>query len=222
LIDLMRQPRVIERARELRVTDVRTVRRILARIFALAHGSVEYKPLVPAIVEASGLPGSLVVDGTAVPEPAVAATADEQAIQRPLLQFFWAETLQLPREQRLALLLHLEGREGIHALWERGAVSRTQVARALSLTEEQLGGLPWSNLQIADYIESGVAPPVTRATTVGNRDPKRDQRINKWRHDARRALENRIRAYLAGTGLDNRRASSTSYVLRPFLNRSAS
>lgn len=207
LATLMQHPAIIEWARRVEVNNASTVRRMLARIFALAHGSIDQGMLVPAIVEASGMPGSLIIDSTTVPEPVATTASDEMAIQRQLLCFFWTAALELPREQRLSLLLHLAGTDGVHAFWERGAVSRTDVATALSLAEKELGGLPWSDLQIAEFIENGTSPTDKAAVrATGEHDTKRrQQRVINWRRDARRALDARIRTYLRGPARDNLR-----------------
>jgi hypothetical protein len=212
---LMQQPAVVERARRLDINNARSVRRVLARVFALACGSIDYRPLVPAIVEASGLPGTLMADGAAIPEPVAGTSADEPLIQRRLLHFVWTVTMGLPREQRLALLLHLSGRDGIHAFWEGGAVPKGMVAEALTLDEEALGSLPWSDLQIAGFIDRGLPPeaqqPGVRST--GDRETKRQQqRVINWRRDARRVLDEQLRTYGLGSPPDNFRPPSTSTV----------
>lgn len=100
--------------------------------------------------------------------------------QRELLQLLWREICQLPRRQRVALLLHLKSPLGINVITllpATGVATFEQIAEALEIPKaefEQLwAGLPLDDLRLAAYLGA------TRQQVINLRKTARE-RLLKW------------------------------------------
>lgn len=213
---LMEHQKVAERLVSLDSAVSSTVRRVLTSVFALANGRIDRNALVSSVIAASRLSSSLPVELTVVPEPAGAASADELDLERRLLRVIWTAAMTLDEPERLAVLLHLPGKAGLHAFWDRDVVPRPEVASALGLTPLQLDELPWSDLVIADHIDrrraaAGGRAWVAPASPMSPETRKqRQQMVINLRRDGKRRLEAQLRAYSVGEVVVNIQAGSTS------------
>jgi hypothetical protein len=171
---------------------------------------------VSSVIDASQLPSSLPAELELVPEPAGGTPADELEIERRLLSVLWTAAMTLTEGERLAVLLHLSGKTGLHAFWDRDVVQKAQVSSALGLAPSQLDELPWSDLAIADHIDRRRAAAEGRAwltSAAPMSAPKRKQQqqtVINLRRDGKRRIEAHLRAYSAGRSLENIHASSAS------------
>lgn len=116
-----------------------------------------------------------------------AADASETLDQRSFLARLWAEVLQLPERQRLALLLNLRdegGGDALHVLVACGLATLGQLARALGWPVERLLAV-WDDLPLED------------ARLAGELGLARQQVIN-LRKSARARLARRLRRVPGG------------------------
>jgi DNA-directed RNA polymerase specialized sigma24 family protein len=103
---------------------------------------------------------------------------------RQLLQYLWSEICQLPRLQRIALLLHLKSPRGVNVITllpATGIATFEQIAAALNIPIEQFESL-WTNLPMDD---------LAIAQYLG---ASRQQVIN-LRKNARERLARRVKAF---------------------------
>ncbi len=183
-------------------TGRRALTSVLAGIFRILAGPVEFDGLVGAVGRANRVdPGTVSLDASrhAAPGPAHETTID----QRRYAAWLWAEIRELPVRQRAALLLNLRDQSGEGVLWVfpiAGVASIREIAAALDLPHVDLAAI-WKDLPLDDH---------AIAARLGC---SRQQVIN-LRMAARKRLTNRRRAERAdtakSTGRANLRRVSTS------------
>lgn len=196
---LMDTPKVAERLTKVDPSQAETVRHLLAVVFAVAGSPVKVKELIAVVAERSlsrqvNLPDDAERDDDALPwtvAPATCLTAHESLIEREIVGLLWDCVLQLCQEERLALLLGLK--DGITVFSDE--VSEQQVAAAACMEPDQLGQVPFTDLQIWSHIEA----TRTKATSRVGAAPKADDpaivksrrsAVSNWRRNARRNLTN--------------------------------
>jgi hypothetical protein len=162
-------------------------RGLLARLFDLAGGPVEFSAVVDVAADAWGIP--LLPRDASHPLETVADVqlrADDLLQQRGRLALVWAQICDLPLRQRQALLLNLK-EDGLTTFITTGAASLRDIAAALELSVDALAAL-WNDLPLPDN---------ALALRLGS---PRQQVIN-LRMSARKRLANRLRstANIAGT-----------------------
>lgn len=156
----------------------------------LQSGAVPFDDLVDAVMRRLGE-----VDPIDAPDPAEVVdpgpSPEVRSVHSNLLQRLWVEILDLPRHQRVALLLNLRdpgGAEGTALLAAVGIADRDVLAQALELDHDQaqlvLRDLPRDDLWIAELL--GV---------------ERRQVIN-MRKAARARLGRRLAAWSGNRGLE--------------------
>jgi RNA polymerase sigma factor (sigma-70 family) len=123
--------------------DVRDPRRTLHQLFERLDRPVRFDAIVTLF------------DDAREPAPAagpVEVEFDGSYDRQDLLRALWQEVLQLPPQQRMALLLNLrdpEGTDAIALLIVTGVATAAELAAALELTEVQLAEL-WLELPLSD------------------------------------------------------------------------
>jgi hypothetical protein len=154
-------------------------RRLLARVFALAAGPLEFSAVVDAAADAWGVP--LLPRDASHPLEAVADAqlrVDDLLQQRGRLALVWTQIRDLPLRQRQALLLNLK-EDGLTAFITTGAASLRDIAAALELTLDALAAL-WNDLPLPD-------------NAVALRLGSTRQQVINLRMAARKRLANRLR-----------------------------
>jgi RNA polymerase sigma factor (sigma-70 family) len=129
----------------------------VASIFNHLNGPIEFDELVSAVAAMHGIIDqpveSLTDDEDAVNEP-VAPEPDQawRIEKRMFLQRLWEELQQLPRNQRVALLLNLKDPSGFSSITlfpVTGVATLRQLAAALELSAEDLAAM-WNELPLED------------------------------------------------------------------------
>ena len=130
----------------------------VAGILNHAGGPVEFDELVSCVAAIQGISDqpleSLADDeeGGAAEPAAVAPDQAWRVEKRMFLQRMWEELQQLPRNQRMALLLNLKDASGFSSITlfpAIGVATLRQLAEALEMTAESFAAL-WSELPIED------------------------------------------------------------------------
>jgi DNA-directed RNA polymerase specialized sigma24 family protein len=128
---------------------------VLERILDAAGGAIEFEALVKIVAQVWHIPpdpvdASAAVDMNEIPAPGLAG---ESAIDdRRFAERLWEEIRQLPRAQRVALLLNLRDGRGNSALSlfpVAGIAAFSDVARVLEISEADLSAI-WVELPYDD------------------------------------------------------------------------
>ena len=147
-----------ERALEQLARDVegdRNLVTVLERILEAAGGAIEFEALVKIVAQVWHIPpdpvdASAAIDLNEIPAPSLAG---ESAIDdRRFVERLWEEIRQLPRTQRVALLLNLRDGPGNSALSlfpVAGIAAFSEVARALEMSDAELSEI-WVELPYDD------------------------------------------------------------------------
>ncbi len=130
----------------------------IAAIFNHVRGPIEFDELVSAVASLEGI-GDQPIESLAEDEDAVALVPDLvepdpawRTEKRMFLQRLWEELLQLPRNQRAALLLNLKEASGFGCITlfpATGIASLRQLANAVEMTAESFAEL-WNELPLED------------------------------------------------------------------------
>jgi RNA polymerase sigma factor (sigma-70 family) len=164
---------------------------ILAAVFDRLGGPVEFDRLVGALADSANLPDepAELTDQIENADALTRATGETdlawQVEKRIFLQRLWEEIRELPRNQRVALLLNLKdsaGRGCIELFPAAGIATVRHVAAALEIGAEDFAAL-WNDLPLDD------------ARIAELLDLKRQQVIN-LRKSARERLTRRLRGFL--------------------------
>ena len=159
--------------------------RLLAEILARAGGPLELEILAEAVARIWQIPPDMHPAAAGPPVDSIAAEFAEPELvidRRRFTARLWEEIQQLPRPQRLALLLHLRDRCGNSVLFlfpVSGTASFEQIASALEVSPKALAEL-WNRLPLDDLSIGGLLRCA------------RQQVIN-LRMAARKRLANRMR-----------------------------
>ncbi|MGH9752828.1 MAG: hypothetical protein ACREA2_08585 [Blastocatellia bacterium] len=149
---LARAGRLIGKGQEAKLND------LLAAIFDYVGGPVEFDELVKTVAELLRVTDRTVESIDADSGGAGYELADKEADvawrveKRVFLQRLWEEVRQLPRGQRVALLLNLRDPEGwgcIALFPAIGIATLRQLAEALEMSAEKLAEL-WNELPLED------------------------------------------------------------------------
>jgi DNA-directed RNA polymerase specialized sigma24 family protein len=156
------------RPRMLQVASVhadgsRDLATLLAQLFDAAGGAIEFEDLVNMVAHIWNIPPDIESGTDADLEglPAAGQPAEITIDRRRYVERLWEEIRQLPRPQRVALLLHLRDAHGnpILGLFPfSGVASFSDTAAALEMVESQLAAiwieLPWDDNAIARFLGS--------------------------------------------------------------------
>lgn len=159
---------------------------LLTTIFDVARAPVELDQLTALVAEFLGIEDHPVepLDGNA-PTPLdrhVSAETDPATIaeQRQVLQYLWREICQLPRRQRVALLLNLKNPHGINIITllpATGIATFEQLAHALEIPtpefEQLWADLPLDDLRLAAYLGA------TRQQVINLRKTARERLVKR-------------------------------------------
>ena len=129
----------------------------VAGILNHAGGPVEFDDLVSCVAAIQGISDqpleSLADEEEGLAEPAAVAPDQAWRVEkRMFLQRMWEELQQLPRNQRVALLLNLKDATGFSSITlfpATGVATLRQLAEVLEMTPESLAAL-WGELPIED------------------------------------------------------------------------
>jgi hypothetical protein len=157
---------------------------LLTTIFALANAPVELDQLTAVVAELWAIEDLPVeaLDVNASPALAKKSDADPVTIieQRQLLQVLWSEICNLPRRQRVALLLNLRNPQGINIITllpVTSVASFEQIAHALEIPigefEALWADLPLDDLRIATFLGA------TRQQVVNLRKTARERLLRR-------------------------------------------
>ena len=159
---------------------------LLTSIFEVAQAPLELDQLtalIAGIWQIEDKPvESLDADASAVPGRQLAAETHPVTIieQRELLQLLWREICQLPRRQRVALLLNLKNPHGINTvtlLPATGIASFEQLAETLEIPlpefEKLWADLPLDDLRLAEYLGA------TRQQVINLRKTARERLVKR-------------------------------------------
>jgi DNA-directed RNA polymerase specialized sigma24 family protein len=172
-------------ALEKRIEPERDLRRLLGRVLEEAGGALDLETLVELVSSIwrlppdPGSPSSGVALDTL---PAVAEEPGDAIDRRRFTVRLWQEIRGLPREQRLALLLHLRDHRGNSVLFLfplTGVATFSEIAATLGMSEERLSAL-WNDLPADDR-------------AIGEILACERQRVINLRMSARKRLANRMR-----------------------------
>jgi DNA-directed RNA polymerase specialized sigma24 family protein len=167
------------------------LRETLATIFNHVGGPVEFDELVRTLAGLLQITDPRFESVDADSDDTRVELADQEADvawrveKRVFLQRLWEELRQLPRHQRVALLLNLRdhnGRGCIALFPATGIASIDQLAEALEMREEQLAEL-WNDLPLED---SKIAELLQQTR----------QKVISARQSARRRLARRLKGFL--------------------------
>ena len=161
---------------------------LLATIFRVARGPIELDALTELIAKLWGIEDRPAESLEAVSN----ATLDEQPgteinpatiiERRQSLQLLWREICQLPRRQRVALLLNLRNPNGINVITllpATGIATFEQIAQTLEIPahefEQFWTRLPLDDLSLADYLGA------TRQQVINLRKTARERLLKRMR-----------------------------------------
>ncbi|HET6977952.1 MAG TPA: hypothetical protein VFI24_16605 [Pyrinomonadaceae bacterium] len=130
---------------------------LLASLFNYLGGPIEFDELVGGVAALQGISDrpmeSLTTDEETSFEPAAADPDPAWRVEKKFfLERLWEELQQLPRNQRLALLLNLKDANGFGAITlfpATGIATIRQLAAALEISPEELANM-WNDLPIED------------------------------------------------------------------------
>jgi DNA-directed RNA polymerase specialized sigma24 family protein len=154
---------------------------VIASILARLDAPIELDRLVDALalvlgivevraVSAGDPSGSQVLESVPDQSPGTLRTMSD----REELEALWREVIELPPNQRIALLLNLRDPDGgaaLHALPVTGLVTRAELARLLELDEAALSTL-WDRLPLDD-LSIGARLGMTRQQVINLRKAAR-------------------------------------------------
>lgn len=159
---------------------------LLTTIFEVAHAPLDLDQLTALIAgfwQIEDKPAeSLDDDAPASPGRHVTAETHPATIieQRQLLQLLWREICQLPRRQRVALLLNLKNPHGINTITllpATGIATFEQLAEALEIPlpefEKLWADLPLDDLRLAEYLGATRQQVINLRKTARERLAKR-------------------------------------------------
>lgn len=158
---------------------------LLTNIFEVAHAPLELDQLTALIAgfwQIEDKPAeSLDAEASASGRQAAAETHPATIIeQRELLRLLWREICQLPRRQRVALLLNLKNPHGINTvtlLPATGIATFEQLAEALEIPlpefEKLWADLPLDDLRLAEYLGATRQQVINLRKTARERLAKR-------------------------------------------------
>ena len=174
------------------MVDVQRLRlhELLVDIFEVAQGPLDLDQLTSLIAALQGIADHPVeaLDADASID-SDRQDADHRTIieQRQLLQLIWREICQLPRRQRVALLLNLRNPQGINIITllpATGIATFEQIAQTLEIPATDLeriwADLPLDDLRVAEYLGA------TRQQVINLRKTARDRLLKRMN-----ALENK-------------------------------
>ena len=157
---------------------------LLTTIFDVAHAPLEIDELTALIAKlwaiedhpAEPLDGNTGASGDRQVETSLSRIIE----QRQLLRFLWGEICQLPRRQRVALLLNLKNPQGINIITllpVTGIATFEEVARTLEIPlaefEQLWADLPLDDLSIAAYLGA------TRQQVINLRKTARERLLKR-------------------------------------------
>jgi len=172
-------------ALEKRIEPERDLRRLLGRVLEEAGGALDLETLAELVSSIWRLPpdpGSPSSGAALDTLPAVAEEPGDAIDRRRFTVRLWQEIRALPREQRLALLLHLRDHQGNSVLFLfplTGVATFSEIAATLGMSEERLIAL-WNDLPADDR-------------AIGEILACERQRVINLRMSARKRLANRMR-----------------------------
>lgn len=173
---------------EWQMVDVRRLQLhdLLTTIFEVTHAPLELDELTALVAGFWGIEDhqaeSLNADTDVPFERQVGVDTNLAAIteQRQLLQRLWGEICQLPRRQRVALLLNLKNPHGINVITllpATGIATFEQIAQALEIPpaefEELWADLPLDDLHLAAYLGA------TRQQVINLRKTARERLLKR-------------------------------------------
>jgi DNA-directed RNA polymerase specialized sigma24 family protein len=164
-----------------RIDPSASLPQVIASLLARLDAPIELDRLVDAlalvlgIVEARAVreddpSGAQVLESVPDQSPGTLRTMSD----REELQALWREVIELPPNQRIALLLNLRDPDGgaaLHALPVTGLVTRAELARLLELDEAALASL-WDRLPLDD-LSIGARLGMTRQQVINLRKAAR-------------------------------------------------
>jgi RNA polymerase sigma factor (sigma-70 family) len=172
-------------ALERRIEPERDLRRLLRRVLEEAGGALDLENVVELVGRIWRLPPDPTNPSSGVALEEIPAAEEEpgDAIDRRRFTVrLWQEIRGLPREQRLALLLHLRDHCGNSVLFLfplTGVATFSEIAAVLGVTEDRLSAL-WNELPADDR-------------AIGEILGCPRQRVINLRMSARKRLANRMR-----------------------------
>lgn len=159
---------------------------LLTNIFEVAHAPLELDQLTALIAgfwHIEDKPAeSLDAETPAAPVRQVTAETHPATIieQRELLQLLWREICQLPRRQRVALLLNLKNPHGINTITllpATGIATFEELAQALEIPlaefEKLWADLPLDDLRLAEFLGA------TRQQVINLRKTARERLVKR-------------------------------------------
>jgi RNA polymerase sigma factor (sigma-70 family) len=173
-------------ALERRIEPDRDLRRLLGRVLEETGGALDLETVVDLVGRIWRLPPDPASpsSGTALDTlPAVEEEPGDAIDRRRFTVRLWQEIRGLPREQRLALLLHLRDHHGNSVLFLfplTGVATFSEIAAVLGMSEDRLSAL-WNDLPADDR-------------AIGEILACARQRVINLRMSARKRLSNRMRA----------------------------
>jgi DNA-directed RNA polymerase specialized sigma24 family protein len=168
-----------------RIEPERDLRRLLVRVLEEAGGALDLESVVELVSSIWRLPPDPASTSSGIAPDTLPAIGEEpgDAIDRRRFTVrLWQEIRGLPREQRLALLLHLRDHHGNSVLFLfplTGVATFPEIAAALGMSEERLSVL-WNDLPADDR-------------AIGEILACARQRVINLRMSARKRLANRMR-----------------------------
>ena len=169
-----------------RIEPERDLRRLIGRALAEAGGALDLETVVELVSRIWRLPPDPGMPSSGVALDTLPSVGEEPADAIDRKRFtvrLWQEIRGLPREQRLALLLHLRDHHGNSALFLfplTGVATFAEIAAALGMSEDRLSAL-WNDLPADD-------------NRIGEILACARQRVINLRMSARKRLANRMRA----------------------------
>jgi DNA-directed RNA polymerase specialized sigma24 family protein len=164
---------------------------LLTTIFRVARGPIDLDALTELIAELLGVedrpPESLDAVTNAALEEQPGADINPATIveRRQSLQFLWREIGQLPRRQRVALLLNLRNPNGINVITllpATGVATFEQIAQTLEIPADEFeqlwAKLPVDDLYLADYLGATRQQVINLRKTARERLLKRMNGLN--------------------------------------------
>ncbi|HEU4836210.1 MAG TPA: hypothetical protein VFS90_17400 [Pyrinomonadaceae bacterium] len=166
---------------------------LLQTIFAVTQAPVDLDQLTELIAGVWGIEDRPAepLDGNSSLEMQLAADINHAAIieRRQSLQLLWREICQLPRRQRVSLLLNLRNPNGINVITllpATGVATFEQIAQALEIPvsefEQLWAELPLDDLRIAAYLGATRQQVINLRKTARERLSKRMNRAES-KHD---------------------------------------
>ena len=158
---------------------------LLITIFDVAHAPLAFDELTELIAEFWGIedhPAEPLTENTCVPRTEQLSAINPAAIieKRESLQLLWREICQLPRRQRVALLLNLRNPHGINIITllpATGIATFEQIAQTLEIPtiefEQLWTDLPLDDLHIATYLGA------TRQQVINLRKTARERLVKR-------------------------------------------